>query len=73
MSDEGLDEGRDGGFGGFDRGGVAEVAEGLAGDGADGGECDVGWKREVGGFEKVAEIADSGGAGEGDGVGVVFG
>jgi len=35
-----LDEGGDGGFGGFDGGFVAEVAEGLAGDGAYGREED---------------------------------
>ena len=39
---EGLDKGGDGGFGGFEVGSVAEVAEGLAGDGAYGGKDDVG-------------------------------
>ena len=52
---------------------VAEVAEGFAGDGADGGERDAGWEGEVGGFEEGEEVAGGGGAGEGDGVGIVGG
>ena len=67
---QGLDERGDGGFGGFDGRFMAEVAEGLAGDRADGGERDVGRKSEVGGFEKGAEVAGRRCAGEGDGVGV---
>ena len=49
---------------------MAEIAERLAGDRADGSERDVGWKSEVGGFEKGAEVAGRRCAGEGDGVGV---
>jgi len=37
---QGLDEGGDIGLGGFEVRGVAEVAEGLGGDGADGGSED---------------------------------
>ncbi len=37
VSEKGLDEGWDGGLGGLDGGLVAEVTEGLTGDGADGG------------------------------------
>jgi hypothetical protein len=73
VSDERFDEDGDSGFGGIDGGFVAEVAEGLAGDGADGGEDDAGGEGLVGGFEEGAEVAGCGGAGEGDGVGVVFG
>ena len=47
---EGLDEGWDGGFGGLDCGLVPEIAQGLAGDGAYGGQGDVGWEGEIGGF-----------------------
>jgi hypothetical protein len=70
---EGLDEGGDGWFAGFDGGFVALVAEGFAGDGADGGEDDAGWEGQVGGFEEGAEVAGCRCAGEGDGVGVVLG
>jgi len=66
----GLDERGDGGFGSFDGGGMAKVAEGSAGDGADGGQEYVGGEGEVGGFEESEEVGGSGGAGEGDGVGV---
>ena len=41
VREQGPDEGRDGGLRGFDGGGVAEVPEGFAGDGADGGQRDV--------------------------------
>jgi len=52
---------------------VAEVAEGLGGDGSDGGSEDFGWEGEVGGFQQSEEVFGCGGAGEGDGVGVIFG
>ena len=68
-----MDERGDGGFGGFEGGSVAEVAEGLAGDGAYRGQDYVWRQGQVGGFEEVAEVAGCGGAGEGDGVGVVGG
>ena len=54
---EGLDERGDCGLGGFDGGFVTQVTEGLAGDGADGGQCDVSREGKVGGFEKCAEVA----------------
>ena len=47
---EGLDKRGDGGFGGFDGGFMTEVAEGLAGDGAYGGQGDVWREGEVGGL-----------------------
>jgi hypothetical protein len=57
-----------GGGGGFDGGFEAEVAEGLAGNGADRGQDNARGKGEVGGFEEGEEIAGCRGAGEGDGV-----
>jgi hypothetical protein len=52
-----LDERGDSGFQGFDGRFMAEVAESLTGDWADGSERDVGRESEVGGFEKGAEVA----------------
>jgi len=66
----GLDEGGDGRFGGFDVGGMAEVAEGSAGDGADRGQEDFWGQGEVSGFEESEKVGGGGGTGEGDGVGV---
>jgi len=70
---EGLDKNfhkrRDGGFGGFKLGRVAEIAEGLGGNGADGGTEDFRREGEAGGFKQREEIVGSGGTGEGDGVG----
>jgi hypothetical protein len=68
-----VDERGDGRFRGFEGGFVAEVAESLTGDGADGGEDDFRGEFKVGGFEEVSEIANGRGRGEGDGVGVVRG
>jgi len=47
--------------------------EGLGGDGADGGSEDLRREGEAGGFQQGEEVLGCGGAGEGDGVGVVFG
>ncbi|MCU1252326.1 MAG: hypothetical protein JWQ49_5355 [Edaphobacter sp.] len=57
VGEESLDEAGYGRFRGFYGGRVAEVAEGLAGDGADGGERDVGGEGPVGGFEEGEEVA----------------
>jgi hypothetical protein len=73
VGEEGLDEAGDRGFGGFDGGKVAEVAQSPAGDGAYLGEGDVGGEGQVGGFEKCEEVSSCGCAGEGDGVGIDFG
>ncbi len=73
MRSQGLDESGDGGLCGFYCGGVTQVAEGLRGNGADGGEGDRGGKGDAGSFEESNEVASGGGAGKGDGVRVVFG
>jgi hypothetical protein len=73
VSFEERDKGWDGGFGRFDGGFVSQVAEGFAGDRADGGQRDVGGEGQVGGFEEGDEISRGRCAGEGDGVGVVLG
>lgn len=75
VAGEGFCERGGGGLGGFEVGRVAQVAEGLGGDRADGGAEDglafgaIGWERQAGGFEQVEEIGGGRGAGEGDGVG----
>ena len=70
---EGLYERGDGGLLRFNLRGKTKIAKGLGGDGADGGSEDFGWEGEVGGFQQGEEVLGCGGAGEGDGVGVVFG
>src|SRR5476649_2637048 len=71
---EGLDKNfhkrGDGGLGSFELGRVAQIAEGLRGDGADGGAENLRREGEAGGFQEREEVRGGGSTSEGDGVGV---
>lgn len=70
MEEEGLDERGDGRFVGFDGWRMAQVAEGLRGDGAYRGEGGGWGQGKAGSFEKGDEVAGCGSAGKGYGVGI---